>query len=199
MPGAKSMKPAKGLAGVRSSSQHRGARKRGRGSIGDLRLLVIVDATNASRRALEYAGRILAHRLGIDCHLAYIAPHLPPELLESGGSELPECEEAIESYLRRDQRRWTAVADRKANRVLRAARAALQRAGVPAARIHTRVSSPLDIRSAADEVLLMARDEGCRTVVVGHTAHTWLRGLGGGHLAEQLVRRAKGFAVWVID
>ncbi len=75
--------------------------------------------------------------------------------MESGGSELPEREEAIESDLRRDQRHWT--------------------------------------------VLLMARNEGCRTVVVGHRAHTWFHGLGGGHLAEQLVRSAMGFAVWVID
>ena len=50
-----------------------------------------------------------------------------------------------------------------------------------------------------DEVLLLARDEACQTVVVGHRAHTWFRGLGGGHLAEQLVRTAKGLAVWVID
>jgi nucleotide-binding universal stress UspA family protein len=48
-------------------------------------------------------------------------------------------------------------------------------------------------------VLLLARERQCRTVVVGHSAHSWFRGLRGGHLAEQLVRSAKGFAVWVID
>jgi nucleotide-binding universal stress UspA family protein len=50
-----------------------------------------------------------------------------------------------------------------------------------------------------DEVLLLARDHACGTVVVGHRAHSWFRGLGGGHLAEQLVRSANGLAVWVID
>jgi hypothetical protein len=35
-------------------------------------------------------------------------------------------------------------------------------------------------------------------VVVGHRAHSWLRGLGDGDLVDQLVRRAKGYAVWVI-
>jgi hypothetical protein len=62
----------------------------------------------------------------------------------------------------------------------------------------TCVSSPLDAREAADEVLLLARDQDCDTVIVGHTPQSWLSALGGGDLAEQLVRRAKGYAVWVI-
>jgi nucleotide-binding universal stress UspA family protein len=73
-----------------------------------------------------------------------------------------------------------------------------QQAGVAAPRIFAYVFSPLDARRAADEVLVLARDHRCGTVVVGHRAHSWLRGLGGGDLADQLVRRAKGYAVWVI-
>jgi nucleotide-binding universal stress UspA family protein len=162
-------------------------------------MLVVVDATDASRQAVQYVGRILAHRDRVDCHLAYIAPHLPPELLESGGSELPEREERIESDLRLEQRRWAAESAKNAERVLRAARSRLQRAGVSAAHIRTCVSSPLDARTTVDKVLLLARDHACGTVVVGHRAHSWFRGLGGGHLAEHLVRSANGLAVWVID
>jgi nucleotide-binding universal stress UspA family protein len=83
--------------------------------------------------------------------------------------------------------------------VLRTARTMLQGAGVAAGDIHIGVSSPLDLRTTVDEVLLLARDHACGTVVVGHRAHSWFRGLGGGHLAEQLVRSANGLAVWVID
>jgi len=185
----------------RVTRQRRGPTKTsdGRREIGRLKVLVVVDATDASLRALQYLGRILAGRRAVDCHLAYIASHLPPELLESGGSELPEREEQIEADLRSEQRRWTAAIDKKATRVLRAARTLLQGAGVAAARIKTCVSSPLDARRTVDEVLLLARDADCRTVVVGHRAHTWFGGLGGGHLAEQLVRSAKGLAVWVVD
>jgi nucleotide-binding universal stress UspA family protein len=170
-----------------------------RPGINNLNVLVVVDATEPSRRALQYVGRVLADRDRVDYHLAYIAPHLPPALLESGGSELPEREEQIESDMRLEQRRWTAVADRKAAQVFRTARATLQQAGVAAACIHTCVSSPLDARKTVDAVLLMARDEACRTVVVGHRAHAWFHGFAGGHLAEQLVRSGKGLAVWVID
>jgi nucleotide-binding universal stress UspA family protein len=196
------MKAAKVVSGTRRVSR----RRRGPAKVSDrrrgiarLKVLVVVDAADASHRALQYVGRILAGRQAVDCHLAYIASRLPPELLETGGSELPEREEQIEADLRSEQRRWSATTDKNATRVLRAARTLLQRAGVAAAGIHTCVSSPLDARRTVDEVLLLARDEDCSTVVVGHRAHTWFRGLGGGHLAEQLVRRAKGLAVWVID
>jgi nucleotide-binding universal stress UspA family protein len=164
-----------------------------------LRLLVVVDASDASKRVLQYLGRILARRNRVEVHLAYIWPRVPAGLLESGGSELPEREEEIEADLRSAQRRWMAVNDRKPERILRGAREALQRAGVSAARIHSCVSSPLDARTPADEVLVLAQDQQCCTVVVGHSAHTWFRGLGGSHLADQLVRNAEGFAVWVVD
>jgi nucleotide-binding universal stress UspA family protein len=92
-----------------------------------------------------------------------------------------------------------AINDTKPDRILSRARATLLRAGARAARIHSCVSSPLDARTFADEVLLLARDQQCGTIVVGHRAHSWFRGLGRSHLAEQLVRSAKGYAVWVVD
>jgi nucleotide-binding universal stress UspA family protein len=163
-------------------------------------MLVVIDASEASKRVLQYIGRVLAGRKAVEIHLAYIAPGLPPALLETGGAEQPEREEQIEARMRSGQRRWVAATDKKAARILLAARDTLRRARVPASQIHTAVSSPLDMRTLADEVLLLARDFQCGTIVVGHRAHTWLRGLvGGSHLAHQLVRKAKGFAVWVID
>ena len=168
-------------------------------NVNKLKLLVVVDDSEASKRVLRYVASVLARRDRIAVHLTYIASRLPAELLESGGSEVPQREEQIEAELRSAQCRWMAVADTKPAPILRAARGMLQRAGIAASRIHSCVSSPLDARTVADEVLVMARDQQCTTVVVGHHAHPWYRPFGGGHLAEQLVRSAKGFAVWVID
>jgi nucleotide-binding universal stress UspA family protein len=164
------------------------------------RLLVVVDSTDASRRALQYVGRMLARRQRVSCHLAYIGSGLPPELLESGGSESPDREEQIEADLRLAQRRWAAASNKNANRILRAARTTLRRAGIAAARIHVCSPPPLDAGTPVHDVVVrLAREEACQTIVVGHQAHSWLRGLGGGHLAEQLVRQAKGLTVWVVD
>lgn len=164
-----------------------------------LKLLIVVDASDDSTRMLQYIGHVLARRARVEFHLAYIAPHMPAQFLESGGAELPEREQEIESDLRAQQVRWMVSHDAEPNRILRSARARLLRAGVPAARIHACVSSPLDARTVADEVLVLAGDQKCETVVVGHRAHTWFSGLGRGHLAEQLVRSARGYAVWVVD
>lgn len=184
-----------------SNELRRFARKAARRPRDDnfLCVLVVVDASEASTRVLRYIARILPHRSRVAVHLAYIAPRIPAELLESGGSEVPEREEQTEAELRSAQQGWIAAVDTRLDAILDTARTALKRAGVPARRIYSCVSSPLDARTAADEVLLLARDEHCGTVVVGHRAHSWFRGLAGGHLAEQLVRSAKGLAVWVID
>jgi nucleotide-binding universal stress UspA family protein len=189
--------PARGAA---SSNRRAIDGRNGDDAPGDtFRLLIVVDASDASERVLQYIGRVLGRRDRVEFHLAFVAPRMPAQFLESGGSELPEREQEVESDLRAQQDRWMAIHDTEPRRVLRSARAALVRAGAAADRIHSCSSSPLDARTAADEVLVLARDQKCGTVVVGHRAHTWFRGLGQGHLAEQLVRSASGYAVWVVD
>jgi len=164
-----------------------------------MRLLVVVDGTDASTRVLRYIGPFAIGCRGVEIQLAYLEARLPPALLESGGAELPEREQQIEADLRAEQQEWIKAADRAAGRILRTARTELERAGVDGSRIATCTSSPLDAVSAAENVLLLARDQECHTIVVGHRAHGWVSGVGGGHLAEQLVRKANGDTVWVVD
>jgi nucleotide-binding universal stress UspA family protein len=164
-----------------------------------LRLLVVVDSTQPSERVLDYLGKFFAEQRGVYFCLAYLLPRLPAGLLESGGSEAPADEERIEAALRLDQDRWMARLDKTCQPVLARSVVRLRRAGVRKSAIDTCLSSPLDNRGVADEVLIVAETHGCNTVVVGHTAHSWFSGIGGDHLAEHLVREARGFAVWVID
>jgi len=167
-------------------------------SITRVKALVVVDSTEVSDRVLRYVGQLAAAGDQSEFHLAYIASRVPAELLETGGAETSDREEQLQANLRRQQQAWMAGTDRKAWRILRAAQSSLHNAGVDRRRIRACVSSPLDAREAADEVLLLARDQDCDTIIVGHTPQSWLSALGRGDLAEQLVRRAKGYAVWVI-
>jgi nucleotide-binding universal stress UspA family protein len=167
-------------------------------SIKHLTALVVVDATDTSKRVLRYLRQLASAGDQSEFHLAYIASRVPAELLETGGAETPDRAEQLQSNLRRQQRAWMAGTDKKGWRLFRAAQTYLHTAGVEKQRIHACVSSPLDTRAAADEVLLLARDQDCDTVIVGHTPQSWLSALGGGDLSEQLVRCAKGYAVWVV-
>jgi nucleotide-binding universal stress UspA family protein len=177
------------------STTHKSERTR---AIKQLKALVVVDSTEASKRVLHYLEQLATAGGQLEFHLAYIASRVPAELLETGGADNSDREEQVESNLRRQQRAWMAGTDKKAWRILRAAQSNLQRAGIKESRIHACVSSPLDARQAADEVLLLAREHDCDTVIVGQTPQSWLSALSGGDLADQLVRRAKGYAVWVI-
>ena len=160
---------------------------------------MLVDEDDASKRVLRYVARLASGGSPVEIRLAHLVPRLPPALLETGGAEQPEREERIEAELRAEQQASSAASRRAANRVLRAARLALERAGVRGDRIRTCLSSPLDDGSTVDTVLSLAHHAGCRTIVIGHRAHGRLQGLAGGHLAEQLIRKADGQAVWVID
>jgi nucleotide-binding universal stress UspA family protein len=164
-----------------------------------LRLLVVVDSTQPSRRVLDYLGKCFAKQRDVQFCLACLLPRLPAELLESGGAEAPADEERVEAALRFDQDRRMASWDKTSQVVLARSVARLRRAGVRRSAIETCCTSPLDNRTPADEVLIVAKTHDCHTIVVGHVAHSWFRGFGGGHLAEHLVREARGFAVWVID
>lgn len=164
-----------------------------------MRLLVVVDGSDESKRVIRYVAQLAAGRSRVEIQLAHLAPGLPPALLETGGAEQPEREAQIEADLRSGQGTFIAAAGRESARILQTARRALERAGVTGARIGICQSSPLGGPSAVDAVLSLARDARCGTIVVGHHAHGWLQTLGGGHLADQLARKAIGRAVWVVD
>jgi len=157
-------------------------------------VLVVVDDSESSELAVTYTGRMLAGCGGVDIHLVCIAPRVPARLLEFGGAEVPEKEERLDAELHRRQLRWMDLAEQGPEALLDAAGDLLRREGVDANRISTCVSSPLDLRADADEILLLARDEACQTIVVGHH----LSNDDGEKLAHALIRRSEGHAIWAV-
>lgn len=163
------------------------------------RFLVVVDESPGSKRALDYAGRVLGRRRNFVIILLHLLPPLPPELLEFGGAENPRKEQKLEAELRGDQQAWIRSARNSAKSFLTRAIQQLHKAGVARDAIHLAFSHPARDRDAATAVLEHARGKRCHTVVIGHDAHSWFRELAGGDLTEHLLRRAKGVAVWVVQ
>jgi nucleotide-binding universal stress UspA family protein len=162
-------------------------------------LLLVVDDSPCSKRAVQYVGKFLAHRRGFQIYLLRLIPPLPPALLEFGGAEDIQLEEKLEAELRRDQENWIASTRESAKPALEKAAKVLHKAGVVRSSIHIDFSYPTEIRNAAGTLLEQARAKSCHTLVIGHTAHSWLREMTGGDLVEQILRHAHGVSVWVVQ
>ena len=136
---------------------------------------------------------MLWHQVG------HILPLLPPQLLEFGSTENPVEEQRVSDFLEADRRRWIAAARKRVEPALAGARVTLREAGVPAGGLETRFFDPVEGRDAAGEILKIARGRKCHTVVIGRQSLSWFRELVQGDLAEELVRRGKGFTIWVVE
>ncbi len=163
------------------------------------RLLLFVDESSATNRAVRYVAKLIGQRRGFHVFLMHLLPPLPPELMEFGGSENPRKEQQLEVQLRNQQEQWIASRKAAVRPALDHAQKSLRNGGIPTQEIAFSFSDPREGRDAAGAILEMARDKHCRTIVVAHESHSWFREVFGGHLAEELVRKAKGFTVWVVD
>src|SRR5690348_17725839 len=98
----------------------------------DTRLLIALDDSEATRRAIEYVAKFVGRRKGFHICLVHVLRPLPPDLLEHGGSEDPSKEVLLERDLRAEQSRWIATAKRAAQKNLDQAGTVLRKTGVPA-------------------------------------------------------------------
>ena len=97
------------------------------------RLLVVVDESASSRRAVEYVARVLESRRGFQVCLAQFLSWLPPTLLEFGGTENPDKERQLDAQLKTEQQQWITAARQKAQPSLNWAYTGnLRRSGLPA-------------------------------------------------------------------
>ena len=160
-------------------------------------LFVVIDESGASRHTLQYVGALVGKRRGFRIVLGYVLPSLPTELLEFGGAENPEKEEKLGKELKGEQKRWLSVARRKAREVFRGAHMVLRRAGVPGSVVKTTTIYLPEGQDPVDKLLEVAALHRCHTIVIGRHPVSRFQEFFGGDLAEKLVRRVHGPAVWV--
>ena len=164
-----------------------------------VRLLLIVDESSGTRRAVDYVAKLIGRRRGFHVVLMHLLPPMPPELLEFGGAENPRKEQNLQAELRGQQEQWIASRRSAVQPALDQTQKTLRRAGVSSREIDFKFSDPMSGRDGAGAILEVARGQRCHTIVLGHESHSWFRELFGGHLAEELFRRSKGFALWVVE
>jgi nucleotide-binding universal stress UspA family protein len=161
-------------------------------------LLIAVDASEVSKRALAYVAEVMDGREDIRVLLLHAAKPVPPKLLEFGGSENPEEEKTAEAALQGARTDWIEREDRAAARMFARARAVLRRAGVPEGVVDTQTVAWDPNESLDSAILEVAQEKHCGTVVVGYAAFSWLQERLHSHLAVALLQKAAGIAIWIV-
>jgi nucleotide-binding universal stress UspA family protein len=155
------------------------------------KLLVVVDESPATKKALEYVAQIAAGRKDFRISLAHSLLAPPKELVEFRGAE--------KARLRAYKSRWIASVEMTEQRVLDRANAVLRQGGVDSAAVEAHFCYLMDGTRMIQEVLTFAGIRKCDTVVIGRSSHSWLSKLIEEDPAEEFVRRGKGFTIWVVE
>lgn len=165
----------------------------------DHHMLLAIDDSEASRKAVSYVARVVGDAPRFRVRLFHVLPHIPTGLLEHGGHEDPETERSIESELDEETARWRARAEDAASSLVDAARASLLAAGLREERIDVRFAAPLPEESIGYHILRAALEHGCDTVVVGRTPRSWIGDALHRHPTRNLLGpEARGIALWIV-
>ena len=163
-------------------------------------ILVALDDSEASQRVLSYTAELAKPSEALHLLLCHVLPSMPPHLLESPGAEDPAEERRIEEAQRTEQGRWTAKHNEVGVRLLENGQRRLEKLGVPAKRIHTKLVEPAHVHGdVAEAILTAAKESDCDMLIVGRHAFSALREVLHTHLADVLHANAEGLEVRIVD
>ena len=161
-----------------------------------MRILVAVDDSENSHRAVKYVGSLLRETPHTSVTLFHVLKPMPRGLLEHGGSESPAAEARLSDQLRRDQEAWIRKEAEAECPFLIKSFETLTQSGFDRSRVALRIGHEDDI---ARNILEEARNGKHETIVVGRHGSSGIKRLFGGGVTDQLLRDAKGFAIWVVE
>ena len=162
-------------------------------------MLIAIDDSAASNRAVTYVGSIMGGREDCRVCLWHASPPLPRELLEFGGSSDPQHEAHEEARIHAEQARWLEAVRQAAEPVFTRAKRILHEAGVPADAVETQMTETINTQDIVLDMLEAARAQQCGTVVVGRESLHGLRARLTSPLSDTLIRQAHDLTVWVVE
>ena len=121
---------------------------------------------------------------------------MPRELLEHGGSENPATEARLGAQLRGEQGDWIRKERESECHVLKKACETLLQSGFDTIHVALKFGHEDDI---ARNILEEARSGNHETIVMGRHGTSRIKQIFGGSVTDQLLRDAKGFAIWVVE
>lgn len=162
-------------------------------------ILVALDDDLTSTAVVKYVGRITSGEKNLAICLLHIIPPLPPQLREFRGAEDPQIEQQLDRELDVKCARWTKNAERAAQALLRKATSFLIKAGMPSQSLEASVRQSINHEDLIDDIFAAAKEKKCQTIVVGRSSFSWLKEIFHRHVADELVRKASGVTIWVVE
>ncbi len=163
------------------------------------KLLVALDQYSISTELCKYLGKIISGKQDLEVCLLHMLPPTPPQLREFRGSEDPEVEEQLDRDMHVVCERWTREAENAARPVFENATSILTRAGVPPNSIRPIARQLVNHEDLTDDILKLAEENACQTIVVGRSSFPWFKETFHRHLADKLVKKAIGVTIWVVE
>lgn len=163
------------------------------------RLLIAIDDTDASMRAVRYVADLLGGREDVEVSLLHVLSPLPPELLETGGAGDEATEGRIEAEQEAEQRRWIDAARKAKAPLFAKARHSLEEGGFDGARVHAHAFETVPEERVYQRILDAAEHCGCDTVVMGREPRGWVANLLNRYVSHDVVKHAEGLTVWVVE
>ena len=160
------------------------------------RILIAVDDSEHSARALRYVGTLLREARDVQVTLFHVLKPMPRELLEHGGSEDPAVEVRLDKTLQQDQENWVRAESVMESPILVNALELLGQTGFPLDRVTLKFGHEDDI---AHTILDEARTGGYGTIVISRHGSNGMKRFFGGGITDQLLREASGYTLWVVE
>ena len=160
------------------------------------RILIAVDGSDHSARALRYVGTLLRDTRDVRVTLFHVLKPMPRELLEHGGSEDPAGEILLAKELQQDQENWVHAESVMEYPILVHALELFGKTGFPLDRVTLKFGHEDDI---AHTILDEARTGGYGTIVVSRHGSNGMKRFFGGGITDQLLRDASGYTLWVVE
>lgn len=161
-----------------------------------MRILLAIDDTPHSERAVRYVGSLLRDTRNVEITLFHVLKPLPRELLEHGGSESPEVELELSKQLRAEQEDWIKAEGAVEYPILVKALEVLGKTGFPIDRVTMKFGHEDNV---VKNILEEARLGGYGTIVVSRPGTSGIKRFFGGGLTDQLLREAAGLTLWVVE
>ena len=142
-----------------------------------MRILLAVDESENSHRAVKYVGSLLRRTPDVAITLFHVLKPMPRELLEHGGSENPDAEALLDQQLHNEQEAWIRKEGESESQVLNKACETLTQSGFDRSQVALKLGREEDI---ARNILEEAQSGNHETIVVGRHGSSRIKRLFGG-------------------